>query len=53
MISEDEGDVIFRRPHETVLTDSESEIDREISRNSSRSASFDQDRVVVNQMMLT
>ena len=45
MISEDEGDVIFRRPpgHEAVLTDSESELDREISRNSSRSASFDRD----------
>ena len=45
MISEDEGDVIFRRPpgRGTVLTDSESELDGEISRNSSRSASFDQD----------
>ena len=45
MISEDEGDVIFRRPpsHGAVLTDSESELDGEISRNSSRSASFDQD----------
>ena len=45
MISEDEGDVIFRRPPGCVaiLTDSESELDGEISRNSSRSASFDQD----------
>ena len=45
MISEDEGDVIFRRPpgRGAVLTDSESELDGEISRNSSRSASFDQD----------
>ena len=44
MISEDEGDVIFRRTpgRGTVLTDSESELDGEISRNSSRSASFDQ-----------
>ena len=44
MISEDEGDVIFRRPpgRGTVLIDSESELDGEISRNS-RSASFDQD----------
>ena len=43
MISEDEGDVIFRRPPGcgAVLTDSE--LDGEISRNSSRSASFDQD----------
>ena len=45
MISEDEGDVIFRRPpgRWAVLTDSESELDGEISRNSSRSVSFDQD----------
>ena len=45
MISEDEGDVIFRRPPGcgAVLTDSESDLDGEISRNSSRSASFDQD----------
>ena len=45
MISEDEGDVIFRRPpgRGAVLTDSESELDGEISRNSIRSASFDQD----------
>ena len=45
MISEDEGDVIFRQPHGcgAVLPDSESELDGEISRNSSRSASFDQD----------
>ena len=45
MISEGEGDVIFRRPpgRVAVLTDSESELDGEISRNSSRSASFDQD----------
>ena len=45
MISEDEGDVIFRRPPGCggVLTDSKSELDGEISRNSSRSASFDQD----------
>ena len=45
MISEDEGDVIFRRPpgRGAVLTDSETELDGEISRNSSRSASFDQD----------
>ena len=45
MISEDEGEVIFRWPPSrgTVLTDSESELDGEISRNSSRSASFDQD----------
>ena len=44
MISEDEGDVIFRRTpgRGAVLTDSESELDGEISRNSSRSASFDQ-----------
>ena len=44
-MSLDEGDVIFRRPPGcgTVLTDSESELDGEISRNSSRSASFDQD----------
>ena len=45
MISEDEGDVIFRWPpgRGGVLTDSESELDGEISRNSSRSVSFDQD----------
>ena len=45
MISEDEGDVIFRRPPGcgAVLTDSESELDGEISRNSSRSAGVDQD----------
>ena len=45
MISEDEGDVIFRRPpgRGAVLTDSESELDGQTSRNSSRSASFDQD----------
>ena len=45
MISEDEGDVIFRRPpgRGAILTDSESELDGEISRNSSRSAGFDQD----------
>ena len=45
MISEDEGDVNFRRPpvRGAVLTDSESELDGEISKNSSRSASFDQD----------
>ena len=44
MIYEEEGDIIFRRTpgREAVLTDSESELDREISRNSSRSASFDQ-----------
>ena len=43
MISEDEGDVIYRQPPGcgAVLTDSE--LDGEISRNSSRSASFDQD----------
>ena len=42
MISEDEGDVIFRRPpgREAVLTDSE--LDGEIGRNSSRLAGFDQ-----------
>ena len=46
MISEDEGGVIFRRPpgRGGILTDSESELDGESSRNSSRSASFDQDR---------
>ena len=45
MISEDEGDVIFRRPPDcgAILTDSESELHGESSRNSSRSASFDQD----------
>ena len=45
MISLDERDVIFRRPPSrgAVLTDSESELDGEISRNSSRFASFDQD----------
>ena len=45
MISEDKGDVIFRRPpgRGAVLTDSESELDGETGRNSSRSASFDQD----------
>ena len=45
MISEDEGDVIFRRPpgRGAVLTDTESELDGESSGNSSRSASFDQD----------
>ena len=45
MLSEDEGDVIFRRPPGcvAVLTDSESELDGEISRNSSSSASYDQD----------
>ena len=45
MISEDEGDVNFRRRpvRGAVLIDSESELDGEISRNSSRSASFDQD----------
>ena len=44
MISEDEGDVIFRRPlgRGAILTDSESELNGEISRNSSRPASFDQ-----------
>ena len=52
MISEDEGDVIFRQPPglRAVLTDSESELDGESRRNSRRSASF---VVVVNQMMLT
>ena len=45
MISEDEGDVIFRQPpgRGAVLTDTESELDGESSGNSSRSASFDQD----------
>ena len=45
MISEDEGDVIFRWPpgRGAVLADSESELDGEISRNSSRSSGFDQD----------
>ena len=45
MISEDEGDANFRRPGgcRAVLTDSESELDGKCSRNSSRSASFDQD----------
>ena len=45
MIPEDEGDVLFRRPpgRRAIGTDSESELDGEISRNSSRSASFDQD----------
>ena len=45
MISEDEGDVIFRQPpgRGAILTDSESELDWERSRNSSISASFDQD----------
>ena len=45
MTSEDEGDVIFRRPpgRGAVLTDSESELDGGISRNSSSSASLDQD----------
>ena len=45
IISEDEGYVIFRRTPGcgAVLTDSESELDVEISRNSSRSGSFDQD----------
>ena len=45
MISEDEGEVIFRRPPScgAVLTDSESELDGESSRNSSRYASFVQD----------
>ena len=45
MISEEEGDVIFRRPpgRGAALTDFESELDGEISRNSSRSAGFDQD----------
>ena len=45
MISEEDRDVIFRRPpgRGVVLTDSESELDRQSSRNSSRSASFDQD----------
>ena len=44
MISEDEGDVIFRRPlgRGAVLTDSGSELNGEISRNSSKPASFDQ-----------
>ena len=40
MISEDEGDVIFRWPL-AVLTDSE--LDGKSSRNSSRSTSFDHD----------
>ena len=45
MISEDEGDVFFRRPPGcgAILTDSESEFDGKTSRNSSRSASSDQD----------
>ena len=45
MMSEDEGDVIFRRPPGcgAVLTDPRSEFDGENNRNSSRSASFDQD----------
>ena len=45
MISGDDGDVIFKWPPGCggVLTDSESELDGESSRNSSRSASFDQD----------
>ena len=55
MISEDEGDVIFRRPPGcgTVLTDSESELDGESNRNSSRSPVLIRIVVVVNQMMLT
>ena len=56
MISEDEGEVIFRRPPGcgAVLTDSESELDGESSRNSSTSASgLIRIVVVVNQMMLT
>ena len=45
MISEDEGDVIFRQPpgRGAVLTDSKSELDGESSRNSSRCASVDHD----------
>ena len=44
MISEDEGDVIFPPGGRgAILTDSESELDGESCRNSSRSASFDQD----------
>ena len=44
MISEDEGGIIFRWPPGLgdVLTDSKSELDGEISRNSSRSAGFGQ-----------
>ena len=55
MISEDEEDVIVRRPpgRGAVLTDSESELDGEISRNSSRSVVLIRIVVVVNQMMLT
>ena len=45
IVSEDEGDVIFLWPPGcgAVLTDSESELDGESSRNSSSSASYDQD----------
>ena len=55
MISEDEGGVIFRRPpgRGTVLTDSESELNGENSRNSSRLPVLIRIVVVANQMMLT
>ena len=55
MISEDEGDVIFSCPpgRGVVLTDSVSELDGESIKNSSRSASFDQDSGGMNQTMLT
>ena len=44
MIFEDEGDVVFRQPpgRGGILTNSESELDLESSRNTSTSASFDQ-----------
>ena len=43
MISEDEGEVIFRRTPGRGAVLTESELDGEISRNSSRYAGFDQD----------
>ena len=43
MLSEDEVDVIFRRPPGCGAVLADSELDGESSRNSSRSASFDQD----------
>ena len=52
MISKDEGDIIFRRPpgRGAVLTDSESELDGEISRNSSRSVSRFADPTLSNPL---
>ena len=55
MISEDEGDVIFRQPHGcgAALTDSESELDGKAVETLVDLPVLIRIVVVVNQMMLT